>query len=872
MNSLLKYFLGAGLGLMASIAVLPAQTAVGVGDLPLWFEAGTGGSSGQFTAHGRDAEFSISQAGAGLVLRKADGRTAAVNIQFIGGSLVPKVSGDAELKGKINYFTGSNPAEWQTGIHTFGKVRLENIYPGVNAVFYGNAKNLEYDLSIAAGVEPETIRIRYDGADHLSVNPDGELVIGLNGDKVVQHRPEAYQTDADGTRHEVQAGYKIVDADTVEFAVAEHDGTRPLTIDPILGYSTFFGGNFGDIGWAIALDANTNIYIAGETLSTMVSNGIPFATTLFTNFGGTGRFHGDAFVAELDNTGTNLLYCTYLGGSGDDFAYALAVNAAGEAYVAGLTGSTNFPVTNWIVTATYQGSNISGVFNRNLSGFPFDAFVAKLGVGSGTLEYSTLLGGESTDGAYGLALDPAGDAFVTGFTFSTNFPVTTNAFQATLQCTNSFYVNANAFVSEIAAGGGTLNYSSYLGGTNLDVGRAIAYNNGFVYVAGYTGSTNFPWINGLTNNRILNNFTNINKQRFDFGHDAFVTLFTVTNSTLSPPLYSTFLGSTNDDVATGIAGDASGNAYVVGWTTSTNFPNSTNLLQLSSFVRTNTTSFVIATNAFLTQILLTSSNTASLGYSQMFGGQGIDIANGVALDGAGDVFVVGSASSPSNYPTTGNLFGSLRTTNSSGTRGGRRFTDVVVTVFKSDFTGLLYSGYLGGSAADFGNAITVDDDGNAYITGQTLSTNFPIVGIPGGNGFRSVRDGTNDAFVAKIILNATVPPLFAEHAGTNVLVGWMPFSSQTTPEFLSLQSSTNLIQELITTNNITITNYTYTTNQTTMVVKTNITRKPGKGYVTNYGPDWVDISAATNAVFTNGAYKIKFDPTNQMQFFRFRPN
>ncbi len=366
MNAFVKKFLGAGFALVVFAVMASAETTASLGNLPLWFEAAHDDSS-QFVAHGHSAEFSVSSSGGEMILRKSNGQAVAVNIQFVGEKAAPAMSGESELRGKINYFTGNDPAAWQTGLRTFGKVRLADVYPGVNAVFYGNAQKLEYDLNLAAGVAPKTIRVRYAGADRLTLNSQGDLVIGLGGDEVVQHRPKAYQTSASGDLQELQSAYRLIDANTVEFAVESYDHTRPLVIDPILGYSTFFGGNFGEMGWAIALDANTNIYIAGETFSTLVSNTvpkIPFATTLFTNFGGIGTFHGDAFVAELDNTGTNLLYCTYLGGNKDDYAYALAVSSSGEACVAGMTSSTNFPVTNWVVTASYQGSNISGVRNK----------------------------------------------------------------------------------------------------------------------------------------------------------------------------------------------------------------------------------------------------------------------------------------------------------------------------------------------------------------------------------------------------------------------------------------------------------------------------------------------------------------------------
>ena len=859
MNFSLKKFLG-GLALTVATWGVSAQTAMNVGNVPLWFErtGGADGSAAQFIAHGRETEFSIAPTGARFSLREANGRMATVNLEFVGGAVASQVSGEEEQSGKINYLIGNDPAGWRSGVATFGKVRLDDVYPGVDAIFYGNQQKLEYDLNLAAGVKPETMAIRFEGAEKVLLNAEGELVIAVGGRDVVQHRPVAYQMSGDGVRQELPAGYKILNADTVGFAVGNYDHGRPLVIDPTLGYSTFFGGNFGEYGFAIALDGANNIYIAGQTFSTTVSNSvIPFATpgAAFTNYSG-GKFAGDAFVAEFDNTGSNLLYCTYLGGSLDDGAYALAVDSAGHAYVAGSTDSTNFPTKNALVNGTYSGTNIAGVLDPSLKIFPTDAFVAELAIGGSNLVYSTYLGGEAPESARGIAVDGDGDAFVAGITFSTNFPVTSDAYQPQLKCTNSYDVNANAFVAEIAPGGGSLKYSTYFGGTNYDIAFAVAYTNKFLYVAGMTYSTNFPWVQGLLGNQVLNNWTN-SRVRANGSSDAFVSVFAnnPSSGTNLSLLYSTFLGSSNNDVALGVTGDGVGDAYVVGWTTSTNFPNtiSTTNVNLHSFVRTNGTGFIISTNSFLTKILYpapilvgtntsTTSTNAAIAYSQIFGGRGIDQANGVALDAAGDVFVVGTAQS-TNFPTTDNLFGSLRTTNSSRVNSTTWLTDVVVTVFKADFSALLYSAYLGGSSYDYGSSIAVDGDGSAYITGATLSTNFPTV-----NPLRSVRDGTNDAFVSKITLNTQLPELFASRSGTNVQVFWQPLGSETL--HLGLETVTNLLSTVVLTNII------VTPTGTNRIMVTNI--------------DWRPV---TNAWVTNGADIIYTLPrTNKVQFYQFRPN
>ena len=634
-----------------------------------------------------------------------------------------------------------------------------------------------------------------------------------------------------------------------------------------MSYSTFFGGDNGESIWAIAISpVDNSIYLAGQTFSTIVSNGPPtlrFATTnaFSTNYNGTGALMlGDAFVAHLDSTGMNLLYCTYLGGNGDDAAYAIAVDQAGHAFVAGSTDSTNFPVANALTYGTYNGTNLTGSVVPLRTFRPLDAFVTELETNGSALIYSTYLGGSSWDEAYGIAIDPTGDAFVAGRTFSSNLPVTAAAVLKHLASTNNFYYNGNAFVAEIAAGGKTLNYCTYLGGTNSDLASAIAYKNGQVFVAGTTASTNFPWTNGLVACTNLNGFTNATG-----GYDAFVSMFSTVGTNLMLQ-YSTFLGSSNDDVATGITADNLGNAYVVGYTTSTNFPNSANGVALNSYVVTNASGFVFATNAFLTKIAWDGAK-ASIAFSRVFGDLGIDVANGVALDANGNVFVVGSASS-TNFPVTRAAdFGSLKSTNTG-------LSDVVVTAFKADFSGLLYSAYIGGSQDDFGQAIAVDTNGNAWVTGQTLSTNFPVLGTWSTNVpvEHNIMVGTNDAFLTKIVTSGAGDPMLgARHSGTNVLVFWAPVGDVTVTN-LGLETATNLLMRNVFTNFTYVTNYTYKTNG--LVITTNInsiipTAHPGTNQI--FTTNWVVLTNPV-PVLTNGNYIYTFMPTNPMRFFRFNNN
>lgn len=755
------------LGLFALTA--PAQTMTMPGNLPLYFEDNRGQSAGpaQFVAHGRDCQFLISPNESRLILCKTDAisgeiSSCAVQMQFVNANAQARIHGDAEQSGKINYLIGNDPAQWRTGMAAFAQVRVEQLYPGVNLVYYGNQQRLEYDFTIAPHANSAQIVIQFTGVDKISVGPQDELILSIGKDEIRQPKPLLYQT-VNGAREDISGGYKIVDAHTVAFDIGKYDHSLPLVIDPILSYSTYFGGNYGDTAWAVAVDTNGFVYIAGQTLSTRFNMNAPFATTnaFQTNFLGGGVL-GDAFVAKFDNLATNPVYITYLGGNADDVIHGLAVDAAGNAYVTGYTDSTNFPTTN----ALYK--TISGTLNKGVGYYPFDAFVAELNTNGTKLIYSTYLGGSQADGAYGIAVDLAGNAYVAGATFSTNFPTTTNALQKHLACPNSFYYNANAFVTEISAYGTNLIYSSYFGGTNFDEGMGITVDNSnCVYVTGFTASMNFPTTTSAFQ-QYLNGWTN-----------AFVAKFTPSCTNL---VYSTFLGGTNNDVANGIAVDSLGNAYVTGWTTSPNFPNNvTGLTNLYNGLTNNLYgSAPIVTNAFLTQITW-NGTSAAIGYSVVFGGTnaGIDIGYGVALDPMGNIFVVGTTSS-TNFPTF-NTSGLLRATNSGG-------NDVFVIAF-TNTPALLCSVYLGGSSDDFGYGIAVDPADNAYVVGTTSSTNFPTL-----NARQTSLTGTNDAFLAKIFLDPPVLVLSVKNG--QIQVAWpsgLPLFEPELSRIFKLESNTNFL-------------------------------------------------------------------------------
>lgn len=732
----------AALALGLSVLTASAQTAATLGSLPLYFEAG---APDQFLAHGRDAAFSVSPTAAEFALREnADSPARAVQMRFIGANPQAQISGDSALPGRINYFTGNNPAQWRANVPTFAQVRVGEIYPGINLVYYGSQQQLEYDFTLAAGADPGLITIHFDGADKISLNAQGGLVLKLGDRAIVQPKPLVYQT-VGGARKAISGGYKILDGHTVAFAVGKHDRALPLVIDPVLGYSTYFGGTKEEIAWAVAVSpVDGSVYIAGQTLSEFAmkkksvfgSNNVfevdsPFSyptNVVFQNALGDGKKNnvhitGDGFVARFDNTGTNLIFLTYLGGYLDDLVSGIAVDAAGHVFVTGSTDSSNFPVVNALFP------HIGGQFNKIAQAYPADVFVAELDPSGSNLVYSTFFGADWNDTATAIAVDASDNVYITGTTGSTNFPVV-NAVQSQLGGTN------NVFVAEIGTGGSNLVFSTYLGGTNYDAGQGIAVDPaGEIFVCGFTTSGNFPTVNAMDS--IINAGDLPKNRREDVANDAFVTKFAPSGAGL---VYSTFLGSTNEDVAYHITCDAGGFAYVTGYSTSPRFPNTeTNVPGLYSRGGKNNN------NSSDLDVFLTKFDPAgAMVYSALFGGKGSDYGYGVALDAANDVFVAGATSSR-DFPTNNvsDTNGTFRSKNDGG-------IDVFVTAFSTTPTGLtamIYSGYLGGKKNDYGYGFAVDPAGNAYVVGQTLSKDFPLVT----NAFQTFLNGKNDAFLTKIL-------------------------------------------------------------------------------------------------------------------------
>ena len=442
-----------------------------------------------------------------------------------------KVTGVDRLAGTSNYFMGSDPAKWRSNIPTYARVKYDGIYPGIDLVYYGNQRQLEYDFIVAPGADPRRIAFDVRGAKRIRRDAKGDLVLNVREGEIRWHKPAVYQ-EKNGARELVAAGYAITDRNRVAFEVATYDTSRALYIDPLI-YSTYLGGSDYDFDNGIAVDNAGNAYITGTTYST------DFPTTPGTfqiKRGGT----ADAFVTKINPTGSALVYSAYLGGSDSDFGNGIAVDSAGNAYVTGTTYSTDFPTT-------------PGTFQTKLAGID-DAFVTKINPTGSALLYSTHLGGSTgsfDQEAHGIAVDSAGNASVTGWTSASDFP-TMNPVQV------AYGGGAeDAFVTKINATGSALVYSTYLGGSDYDYGLAIAVDKaGNVYVTGHTWSSNFPTVNPF--------------QAANAGYaDAFVAKLNPWGSAF---VYSTYLGGSYYDEGNGIVADTAGNAYITGDTDSYDFP------------------------------------------------------------------------------------------------------------------------------------------------------------------------------------------------------------------------------------------------------------------------------------------------------------
>ena len=651
-------------------------------DLPLSFEPNRGqtGPGVKFLSRGSAYNLFLTGDAAVMMLRPANRARppATVRMEWLGARQV-EPSGRNPLPGKSNYFTGSDRSAWVRNVPQYGRVEYADVYPGIDMVFYGNQRLLEYDMVVGAGADPGRIRIKFHGQQKLRVDESGDLILSAGGSEIRQRKPVLHQSTG-GEKKSVDGRYVLLSADEVGFEVAAYDKTSALVIDPVLVYSTYLGGSNSDFANDVAVDDQGFLYVTGGTDSTA----FPLQNPLNAANGG-GR---DAFVTKINPAGNAVVYSTYLGGSGSDWGMGIAVDSAHNIYVAGSTNSANFPMASPV-----QAANGGG----------WDGFVTKINSTGGSLAYSTYLGGSRDDYIFGIALDGQLSAYVTGQTTSANFP-TAGPLQAV------FGGVSDAFVTKYSSAGTQLSYSTYLGGSGGDAAERIAVDNlGNASITGATNSTNFPTAAPL-------------QAANGGGVDAFVSKLNASGAALT---YSTYLGGTDTDWATDIALDGQGTAFLTGYTLSANFPTATPAQSRGG-----------AADAFVTHLNGTGS---ALLYSTYFGGSGDDYGNGIAVDSSGSAYVTGTTSGGLTLPA-----GAIQ----PNAGGGRDSYFLKLAPAGSSVT---FGTYLGGSGDEEGYGIAVDSVGNAYLAGITSSRNFPTNGA-----LQESNQGPYDLYLAKLL---TVPVL-----------------------------------------------------------------------------------------------------------------
>ena len=565
--------------------------------LPLAFEKNTGQAPAatEFLARGAGYGVALSHGNAHISLQP--GKTAspaAIDLCLAGARSGIKAAGRRPLAGKVNYFIGNQPSRWRTDIPTFGRVEYSGVYPGVDLAYYGRQGRLEYDFIVAPGADPSTIRIALRGVHALRIDSAGNLVLETVGAPISFRKPVTYQEIA-GTRRPVTSGYKLAGSNQVEFSLGSYDTRYALVIDPSLVYSTYLGGSGFDYGTAIAVGPSGNAYVTGYTSSL----DFPSDNAEQSFFTGSSAI----FVARLANSGTSLIYSTYLGGSQYNYPYAIAVDSAGAAYVTGLTEASDFPVKNALYPSLNGGE---------------DAFVTKFSPAGNTLVYSTYLGGSGSDYALGIAVDSRKNAYIAGSTQSSDFPVTNGAYQTASG-------GSCAFVTKIGAAGTALGWSTYFGQGCSAQTTAIAVDsqhNAYLTGAAFPG---LPVTAGAP------------QPNFGGGaHDAFMAKLSNTGASL---VYCTYLGGSQTDSGTSIAVNAGGNAYATGVTQSTDLPVTASVLQTASGG---------GYDAFVAELNTTGTAWQYLTY---LGGQRDDYGYGIALDSSGDAFIAGYTVSNDLKPT-----------------------------------------------------------------------------------------------------------------------------------------------------------------------------------------------------------------------------
>jgi hypothetical protein len=596
------------------------------------------------------------------ILGESSYRGVALRYTFEGANPAAEMVGEEPNAARFNFYKGQDPSRWRSGVESFGAVRYRGIYEGVDVVVRDASGTLEYDLVVAPGASLDQVRIRCEGADSLALAEDGSLVATTRFGELTQRFPRTWQVDASGERRAVDSRFVLLGDDTYGFVAPDRDPSRGAVVDPGLTYSSLLGGSETEHGCGVSVDQLCGLYIAGDT------NSLDFPTDPGA-FDETFNGDVDTFVTRVDAIGKFLIYSTYIGGSLGDFGHGVIVDTEGYAYVTGGTKSVDYPTTLGSFDPTPNGQG--------------DIFVTKLSPNGQALTWSTFIGGtgeEGSLGGQGIAIDANKNVYVAAFTSSTDFPITAGALDST------FNGVSDVTISKLSADGSALLYSTFLGGTDLDIANAIDVDaNGNAFIAGWAISADYPRTAGAFGNTPNGNSNGI------------VSKVDANGQVLS---YSTFTGGSSE-VVRGVAvlGD---DAFVTGYTLSTVLPVTAGAFDTTA--NGNGDGFVFRFNQ----------NGTGVHYGAYLGGTELDGGNAIDTDPLGGAYVTGWTES-ANFPTTVTAFD----TSYNGNQ------DAYVTRISPDGSTIDYSSFLGGSAYDVAFAINVHDVGSVYLAGGTFSADFP---------------------------------------------------------------------------------------------------------------------------------------------------
>jgi hypothetical protein len=694
------------------------ETAVPI-QLPLAFVENRGQWSpeARFGAAARGAALRLEAGALAIRVRGSGGegevREVALRLGFEGARPGVALEGEGRLPGVHSFFLGSDPGRWRQGLAGHASVLFQGLYEGIDLRVRGTPRALEYDLLLRPGADPSRIVIRYEGAEGLSLEPDGSLRLATAAGDLRQRIPACWEESPSGGRTPLEARFRPIDGLRCGFEIPGWRGVAPLVIDPGIEWGTLLGGGNYDRAAAVAVAPDGSTIVVGESLSP------DFPTTpgaLDSTYNGSAPLpspFGDAVVSRLLPDGSGIVYSTYLGGTENDVGRTVALNSAGEALVSGWTGSPDFPTTAGSYDTTFNGLGPG----TNSGG---DLFVVRLGASGTSLVYSTFVGGSDLEYTVSMALTPAGEPTVAGHVHSTDFPVTPGAYDT------SFTLFSEAFVTRLNSAGTALVFSSFIGGGEEEYPYAMdVAPNGETTIGGGTDSSDFPVTPGALDTTYNGGPAHL--------AEAFLTRFSADGSGL---LFSTFLGSPGDEVAFALEVSASGSTTATGQTNSPLFP--------------TTPGAIGTTHAGLYDVFVTrlASTGATLVASTLLGGAGDEVGEGISLDASGAPTVVGRTGS-TGFPVTAGAYATVHGASD----------DAFVARLSAPASVLYYASFLEGNSWESAHGVEIAGSGSATVVGETFAFDFPTT--PGA--FDTTNGGSADAFV----LRTDLLPVGASRYGTS---------------------------------------------------------------------------------------------------------